>query len=104
MQATSQQGCRNTDRGHIWMALLALPEGKRADRPLTVYEEGTEGNSQGQGMSTITMPVSATVWAPISAMVSWMSIFCASSSGNGMYTYTVPSLPGPTTARSARSG
>src|SRR5882724_4381798 len=104
MQATSQQGCRNTDRVHMWMVLLALPEEKRANGLLAVYEEWTEGNSQDQGMSTITMPVSATDWAPISAMVSWMSIFCASSSGNGMYTYTVPSLPGPTTARSARSG
>ena len=61
MQATSQQGCRNTDRGHMWMALLALPEDRRANRLLAVYEEGTEGNSQDQGMSTITMPVSATV-------------------------------------------
>jgi hypothetical protein len=47
--------CRNTDRVHRWMGLLALPEGGRANGSLSVYAEGTEGNSQDQGVSMITI-------------------------------------------------
>jgi hypothetical protein len=55
MQATSQQGCGNTDRVPMWMGLLVRPEGGGANGPLSVYAEGTEGNSQDQGVSMITI-------------------------------------------------